>query len=296
MNTISIWLVGSYVVPLAVLFVFAIFYFVRYKQYLLHKNSYKDCQFLEDCWKGYIFARLWQEECRTGFKPWWYLLGSKYIDLVNFYSERCVYELDQLDRFDEPNDNRPCFNRKAFMRHWREIHSVLFDNGHYADEFSSKSSPYKFNPKFGDDPFGWMTVMIESKMFELYKKHALLLLRTKGFQKFSEFLASSHDKSQRYPHNAAFSIIASGKFHEKIASDHAVEIGERIHHEVKIILGTDKIPTSESQAKKLEALVENFFLKGNIAVGGGYDGAYRVGLSEARSEIFDLLEKTKMLN
>ena len=67
-------------------------------------------------------------------------------------------------------------------------------------------------------------------------------------------------------------------------------------HEVRIILGTDKIPTNESQVKKLKALVENFFLKGNHTVGGGYHETYRVGLSEAITEIFDLLEKAKVLN
>lgn len=294
MNTISIWLVGSYVVPLAVLFVFAILYFVRYKQYLLDKNSYKDCQFLEDAWKSYIFTRLACEKCRTGFKLWWYFFGSRYIDLVNYTSERCVYELDQLDRFDEPDDNRPCFNRKSFMNHWKEVHSMLFDNGNYADDFSSKSSPYKFNPKFGDNPFGWMTVMIESKLIELYRKHALLLLRTKGFKKFSEFLASSHDKSQRYPHDAAFSIIASAKLYEKIVLDCSSEIGERIRHEVKIILGKNKIPKTEAQVNQLEELMADFIMKN--FTGTGYTAARYHGLSEARSEILNLLEQARVPN
>ena len=230
MKTISIWLVGSFVVPLAVILVFAVLYFLRYKKYLLHKNSYKDCQFLEDCWKGYIFARLWQEECRTGFKLWWYLLGSKYIDMVNLFSERCVYELDQLDRFNEPIDNRLCFNRKAFMRHWNETHSMLFDRVKNSYGHTDWDSPYKFKAKFGDNPFGWMTVMIESKMFELYKKESLLILRTKGYHDFSNFLVHNYRESKKYPHNAPFSIIASGGFHEKIMQEYSREIGERLNH------------------------------------------------------------------
>ncbi len=290
MKTISVWLVGSYVVPLAAILVFAVLYFVQYKKYLLRKNSYKDCQFLEDCWKGYIFARMAHEKCRTGFKLWWYLFGSRYIDLVNFYSERCVYELDQLDRFDESNDNRPCFNRKAFMRHWGVVRAMLFDK-----EASTDGYVYKFKPKFGENPFGWMTVMIESKMLELYKRQSLLILRTKGYHDFSNFLVSNYRESKKYPHNAAFSIIASGKFHEKAMWDNSKEIGERLTHEVKTILGRNKTPKTDFQVKQLENLTEDFLLKGGL-VGGGYSGIYYAGLSEARTEIYDLLEKIKLVS
>jgi hypothetical protein len=295
MKTISIWLVGSFVVPLAILIVFAILYFLRYKKYLLHKNTYKDCQFLEDCWKGYIFACLWQEECRKGFKLWWYLLGSKYIDMVNLYSERCVYELDHLDRFNESNDIHPCFKRKAFMNHWNETHSMLFDRVKDSYGHTDWNSPYKFKTEFGDKPFGWMTVMIQSKIFELYKKESLLILRTKGYHDFSNFLVNNYDESTKYPHNAPFSIIASGEFHVKIMMDYSVEIGERLNHEVKTILGRNKIPKTESQIGQLKGLTEGFLLKG-IFAGGGYTGAHCPGLSETRSEIFNLLEQAKVAN
>ncbi len=288
MKTISILLVGSYVVPLAVILVFAILYFVRYKKYLLHKNSCKDCQFLEDAWKSYIFARLWHEECRTGFKLWWYFFGSRYIDLVNYTSERCVYELGQLDCFEGPHDNRSCFHRKAFMRHWEEIRATLFDKVLNSHGYSDENSPYEFKPEFNANPFGWMTVMIESKLFELYKKHALQLLRTKGYYKFSEFLLSNYKESEKYPHNAAFSIIASGKFHEKIMWANSQEIGERVQHEVKVILGLNNNPKNESQVEKLQSLVSTFVL------GGGYSGTYYLGLSETRTEIYNLLEKAKI--
>lgn len=293
MNTISIWLVGSYVVPLAVLFVFAILYFARYKQYLLDKNSYKDCQFLEDAWKSYIFTRLACEKCRTGFKLWWYFFGSRYIDLVNYTSERCVYELDQLDRFNESNDNRPCFNRKALMNHWNEIQSMLFDRVKNSYGYTDCNSAYEFRTEYGDNPFGWMTVMIESKMLELYKKESLLILRTKGYHDFSNFLVHNYRESKKYPHNAPFSIIASGVFHMRIMLDYSKEISERLNHEVKTILGKNKIPKTETQIKQLEGLVEDFLLKGHLA-GGGYTGAYCPGLSEARTEIFNLLEQVKV--
>lgn len=293
MKTNSILLVGSYVVPLATILVFLIAYFIRYKKYLLHKNSYKDPQFLGDCWKGYIFARLWQEQCRTGFKLWWYLFGSKYIDMVNFYSERCIYELDQLDRFEESDDNRPFLHRKVFMRHWSIIYNMLFEiDRNYNPKFKDDYA-YKFDSRFGDDPFGWMTVMIESKMFELYKKHSLLLLRTKGYREFSGFLAKNYNKSKKYPHNAPFSIIASGSFHERIMWDHSVEIGERLQHEVKVILGTSKVIQEESHAKELQLLLESFVVRGSN-FGGGYSGTYYTGLSDVRREIFELLEKTKV--
>ncbi len=285
----SIWLVGSYVVPLAALALFAILYFIRYRQYLFDKNGYANCQFLEDAWKGYIFANLALKKYISGSKFWWYFFGPKYIDLVNYCSERCIYELDQLDRFEVPNDNRPCFNRKAFMRHWEEIHNMLFVKGKYAN------SLYEFRPQYGEDPFGWMTVMIESKMFELYKKHALQLLRTKGYREFSKFLDSYYTKSQLYPHNAAFSIIASGKFHEKIMWDNSQEIGERVRHEVKLILEANKNPENKFRAEQLQLLVDTFVLKGGLA-GGGYSGTYYAGLSEARHEICNFLETEKVVN
>ena len=293
MTTNQLWLVGSIIVPLAALATFAIFYFRRYKQYLLERNSYKDCQFLEDAWKGYISAQIASEKCRTGFKLWWYIFGTRYIDLVNYTSERCVYELDQLDRFEEATDNKPCFNRKSFMRHWNGMRPMLFETKDF--RYDDDYSPYTFKKEYRDNAFGWMSVMIESKLFELYKKHALQLLRTKGYYAFSEFLESNRRQSKRYPHNAPFSIIASGDFHEKFMKEYSEEIGERIQHEMKVILGTNKVPKTESHIQKLRSLVETFVLKG-IHAHGAYRGIHYPGLSDVRGEIFGLLEKATAQN
>ncbi|HVY36026.1 MAG TPA: hypothetical protein VG982_02000 [Candidatus Paceibacterota bacterium] len=282
MNTNSIWLVGSYVVPLAALTVFAVLYFIRYKRYVMDKNGFADCQFLEDLWKGYIFARLAFEKHRRGSRFWWFFFGSKYVDLVNFHSQQCVYELDQLDRFEESHDVRPCFNRKSFMRHWKEMHSMLFKDSYYS------KGEHTFDEKYGSDPFGWMTVMIKSKLFELYKKRALQLLRTRGYYEFSNFLSSNYDKSKLYPHNAAFSIIASGECHLKIMEENSQEIGERVRHEVKEILCSHKTPKVKSQFERLRSLVNTFVIK---AERGHYNCP---GLSEIRKEIDQLLEKEKI--
>ncbi len=286
----SILLVGSYVVPLAVILVFIVLYVRRYKKYLLHKNSYTDCVFFAGCLEAYIFARLEAKKCQTGPSLWWYLFGSKYIDMVNLYSERCVYELDQLNSF-EPTDGRPCFTRKAFMSHWKEIHAMLFDQKSYG--WGSGTTRFRLYFKFGDDPFGSMNDMIQSKLLELYKKQALLILRKDGFREFSEFLHLYDVKSCRYAQNIPFSIITSASFHEKIVSDHSVEIGERIRQVVRQILGKDRLPTNESQVQKLESLTESFLLKGKIPGDVHYNSHYP-GFSEARNEVFELLKEVSV--
>lgn len=81
------------------------------------------------------------------------------------------------------------------MGQWVEMHKVVMEDSYHDDDIQ-----FSVNPSHGKDPFGWMSVIIAGKMFELYRKHALYLLRTKGYIEFDEFLRKYHDKSNQYPH------------------------------------------------------------------------------------------------
>lgn len=280
MSQISIWLVGS-IVPLAVaLATFSVLYFIKYKQYLLEKNNYADCQFLNDLAKGYLFARIAHSKIMQT-KFWWYFFGNRYIDLVNFNCERFIYELDKLDHFEESQENSPIFMRTSFLGQWKGIHHVLFTTG-----YSDGRQPFKIHEKFGEDPFGWMSIVIASKLHELYKKHALHVLRTQGYYEFDKFICKYYGKSQNYPHNIPFSAIHR-EITTNIIREHSQEIGERIRHEMNEIIKGNKV-LKEQQFVALRELV-------NTSIASNKEGDYYPGISDIRREIYALLEKEKKI-
>ncbi len=281
MRTESILLAGSILVPLAALALFAILYLRRYKQYLLEKNSYTGYLSLGDLCKGYVFARISHDRMR-GSKFWWYFFGVKYIDLLNFESARFQCELDKLEYFEDPKNESFIFGRHSFLRQWIEMHGFLFETSYY-----SKDYQHELRADVGKDPFGWMGVAIAGKLYELYKKHALYILRTKGYVEFSKFLSEYHDKSQQYPHGIPFSEIYKEKFHLKILDESSMEVAERLRAELKIAQAEGKRASGRPYGEVLLSLTKTFIL----ADKNGY--AYP-GLSQVEREIYAQLEKEKV--
>lgn len=282
----SIGLVGSILVPLAALVTFAIFYFRKFRKYLLEKNSYADCQFLEDICKGYTSAKIAHAKILRS-KFWWYFFGSRYIDLLNFYCQSFIYELDKLEYFEDSRENSPVFRRHSFMSQWKNIHSFIFETSYGDRAWNEKAAPYKICEEYGDDPFGWMSVVMAGKLFELYKKHALYLLRTKGYVEFSNFLSKYYGKSQRYPHNIPFSAIHRDEFHVKIVYESSLEVAERLRSELKNLLNQKK--RTKPLVESLRDLVDTFILSDK-------KGYHYPGLSDVRKEIYALIENEKVVN
>lgn len=220
MNELLKWLVGI-AVPLTV--VFSI-YINWLNNFLAIKNAYSNCQTMSDICKGYVITKLHVENVQKN-KVRWLIFGSRYIDLLNYQADKLLDEIDMLKTFEISEENNPLFHRHSFLDQWKEIDRMLLTK--FPDNKTDKRELRKY---LGEDPFGWMRVIIEGKIFELYRKYVLHILRTNGIIYFNEIITMYDKVSSLYPQSIPMYAICDS-ISRKIIIDSRIEIAERIWHE-----------------------------------------------------------------
>ena len=248
MLQISFLRVGT-IVPLTLsagVLIFLVFYWIEYKRFVLIKNTFAGSAFFAHICEGYVHANVAKQRINKSHF-WFWVFGSRYNDLLSSYLQRTVYELDKLEQFPEEKGNN-FFWRHSFTSQWKRLHREIFKTVNGSDH-------YELKDEFGTNPFGQLFPFIVNKIFVLYKKEALVILRTKGYWEFSEFLAEIAKESARYPAQVPFCVIGDD-INIRIVSDHPQEVTEKIRSELKKIL-----KNSLHKVSDLTILLESYVLR-----------------------------------
>lgn len=136
---------------------------------------------------------------------------------------RLKYELDRLSEFEKPVSKgfSPLW-RRSFLAQFEIVHADLF--GVSMDKYTG---PFRFTKKFAG-PRTPMDSIIEAKLFELYSKQALLLLRKGGFLPFMNFLYGTQEKFKRYAEEVPFAVLGRDSWISEVSFSNSNEISERL--------------------------------------------------------------------
>ena len=201
-------LMGSIIVPSLIL----LFFFVRYVKYLMLKRRCSEAITFGELYVAYLLV------FRAYQRP-----GSRYISLLLFMTERLKYELDRLTEFEKPTTKGfdPLW-RRSFLAQFSIAHTALF-----GVSMETNTGKISFSEKFAGSRTP-MDSLIESRLFELYQKQALLLLRKGGFLPFMIFLYRNKDKFKQYAEEIPFAVLGRDSWIPEIVFPISDEISERL--------------------------------------------------------------------
>lgn len=230
MKTNLIFLLVGSIVPLTL----SIFYFLKNFEYLRFRHNILfegnslalSCLFNSNLFVINRYAKL------KYFEKLFF--SKKYLDLIDMQTQKLINQIDNLSSYSCKEDSGNIY--RSFMFNWKLIHELLFKEGLYDDtceSFTLKSSweeVFKiFFPSVGNK--------LSEKMFELYEKEALKILRTKGYFEFSEFIEENEKLFYKYRN------VLGRKIQQNDES------------KIKSVIFTDsKLPTN-----KEELFIKNFF-------------------------------------
>ena len=251
------------IVPLALgavalVLIFFVFYWKEYKRFRLLKNTFAGSASFAYICEGYINANVENQRINKNRYLFW-LFGSKYNDLLSSYLQRTIYELDRFEQFREEGKGLIISGRHSFDSQWKILRGQIFKP-------ASSPENYELRDGFWCQPFGSLYTLIANKIFALYKKDALLILRTKGYWEFCEFLVETTKESERYSPLVPFCGNYIVDMNICIVSDYQQEVIERIRHEWNKI-GT----TSPHRLSDLSKLLESYVLKDEKFLKSGSD-------------------------
>ena len=136
---------------------------------------------------------------------------------------RLKYELDRLSEFEKPVSKgfSPLW-RRSFLAQFEIVHADLF--GVSMDKYTG---PFRFTKKFAG-PRTPMDGIIEARLFELYQRQALLVLRKGGFLPFMNFLYGTQEKFKRYAEETPFAVLGRDSWIPEIVFPNSDKISERL--------------------------------------------------------------------
>ncbi len=180
---------------------------------------------------------------------------NQYINLINLYIQRIIFELEQIKYFQERHGEIFKNTRISFLHQWIKITTFLFEEDEAEDyvlkEKGSLGRCAELFSLFGDS--------MESKLSELYMKQALLVLKNEGYSALSAFLGTYGKISSRYGSFGGMipvSIISS-ELNQNFLVTYCKEITEQLRREVNIIKKTGS--SKEKYVELLNTYIFNFF-------------------------------------
>ncbi len=216
------------------------------EKYLIVKEQYSDCQEVSDCFKGYLLTKLHVEKVIKN-RIRWFIFGSKYLDLINYQSDRLLSSFERLKHFESSKEDIPLFRSYSFMDQWDAIREMVFITRDIEGE-----KHYSIDERFGNDPFGCMGTVFSAKIYDLYKKFALQTLRTHGFIEFNRVLNDYSEISSRYSFGSPLLYIKTN-MRSKIVSEAKYEIADKAWSEF-LKITNNGLPKNEEDKKIAELI------------------------------------------